>query len=346
MTGAPSLDELRPDWTRLALESGNVFSTWEWASVWWRHFGRGRPLLLTPVRGPDGATCAILPLYRASRYPICTVRFLGHGPADELGPVGGAADRARAAGLLSTVARQAPWRVDAFIADDARIGEPWVADLGGQVMRSVRSPRLALRGTSWQEWWRTRSGNLREQVGRRRRQLEREHRLTFRLGTPNTLEEDLLRFARLHLGRWDDGGSLFHPQLAFHLDFARVAMEQGWLRLWFLEIDGVAAAAWLGFRFAGIDSYYQAGRDPAWSRRSVGLILLAHTVADAFESGIDEYHFLRGGEAYKHQFTDDDSPIATVIAPLTVLGRAAARVRAALGPASLPWRLARTVSRA
>jgi CelD/BcsL family acetyltransferase involved in cellulose biosynthesis len=345
VTGAGRIEELRPDWTRLARESRNVFSTWEWASAWWRHFGRGRPLLLTPVRGDSGAARAILPLYRASRFPICTLRFVGHGPADELGPVGAAAERVHAASLLPTVLREAPWRADAFIADDVRAGEPWVAGLGGQVMRSVPSRRLVLRGTTWQEWWRTRSRNLRDQAGRRRRQLEREHRLTFRLAGAERLEEDLDLFSRLHQGRWGGGRSLFHPQLAFHRDFARAAMGQGWLRLWFLEVDGAAAAAWLGFRFAGVDSYYQAGRDPAWARRSVGLVLLVHTIADAFESGIEEYCFLRGGEAYKDQFTDDDSPIATVIAPLTTLGRAAAAVRAALGPGSLPWRLARSVYR-
>ena len=52
MTAAGAFEALRPEWTRLALQSRNLFSTWEWASTWWRHFGRGRELLLTPV--PDG----------------------------------------------------------------------------------------------------------------------------------------------------------------------------------------------------------------------------------------------------------------------------------------------------
>jgi CelD/BcsL family acetyltransferase involved in cellulose biosynthesis len=338
-------EELRPEWTRLALESRNVFSTWEWASTWWRHCGRGRELLLTPIRAADGRARAILPLYRWSRYPVSTIRFVGHGPADELGPVG-AAGSADVAALLPAIVGQAPWRCDAFIADDVRGSEPWVGALGGEVMRSACSPRLTVRGSSWEEWWRSRSRNLREQLGRPRRQLEREHAVAFRLSTPSRLGEDLTLFSRLHLGRWDDGGSLFHPMIAFHRDFARVAMEQGWLRLWFLEVDGAAVAGWLGFRFAGVDSYYQAGRDPAWSHRPVGLILLAHTIADAFQSGIDEYRFLRGGEGYKRRFTDDDdSPVVTVVTPFSALGRAAARLRAALGPASPPWRLARAFFR-
>jgi CelD/BcsL family acetyltransferase involved in cellulose biosynthesis len=345
LNDAAAFEDLRPEWTRLALESRNVFSSWEWASVWWRHFGRGRDLLLTPVRADDGSPRAIFPLYRFTRYPISTVRFLGHGPADELGPLAAAGERAGAAALLPRVLREAHGRCDAFIADDAGSGEAWLAGLPGRVLRSHHSPRLTLRGSSFEQWWRSRSRNLREQVGRRRRQLERSHALTFRLGTAPRLEEDLATFSRLHLDRWDGGGSLFHPQMAFHRDFAAVAMEQGWLRLWFLEVDGAPAAAWLGFRFAGVDSYYQAGRDPAWAHRSVGLILLAHTIADAFQSGSAEYRFLRGGESYKDRFADDDRPVVTVMAPFTALGRVAARLRAAVGPASLPWRLARGVFR-
>lgn len=345
MTAAGAFEALRPEWTRLALQSRNLFSTWEWASTWWRHFGRGRELLLTPVPDGNGSTRAILPLYRWSRHPISTIRFVGHGPADELGPVG-ATGAAEVADLVAAIVGRAPWRCDAFIADDVRGSEPWVEALGGQVMRSARSPRLAIRGRSFEEWWRSRSRNLREQIGRPRRQIEREHALAFRLAGPSSLDQDLAVFSRLHLGRWDDGRSLFQPLIAFHRDFARVAMEQGWLRLWFLEVDGAPVAGWLGFRFAGIDSYYQAGRDPAWKHRPVGLILLAHTIADAFQSGVDEYRFLRGGESYKRRFTDDDaSPVVTVMAPFSAVGRAASRLRAAIGPTSWPWRLARAVFR-
>ena len=52
-------------WAELASASQNVFSTWEWTSVWWRHFGSGRALALRSVRDADGRTVALLPLTRS-----------------------------------------------------------------------------------------------------------------------------------------------------------------------------------------------------------------------------------------------------------------------------------------
>jgi len=91
--GAPSLvieslgdvRALRGQWAELASASHNVFSTWEWTSVWWRHFGSGRSLDVWGVRDADGRTLALLPLTRERRGPLRIVRFAGHGVADELG---------------------------------------------------------------------------------------------------------------------------------------------------------------------------------------------------------------------------------------------------------------------
>ena len=45
-----SLEHAPAQWSELAERAGNVFSTPEWASVWWRHFGAGRPLALHACR--------------------------------------------------------------------------------------------------------------------------------------------------------------------------------------------------------------------------------------------------------------------------------------------------------
>jgi hypothetical protein len=58
-----SLEAPRDEWTALALESRNVFATWEWMSTWWRHYSRGRPLLLFARRTSGGRLAALLPLY-------------------------------------------------------------------------------------------------------------------------------------------------------------------------------------------------------------------------------------------------------------------------------------------
>ena len=84
------LDAAREDWTRLAAAAGNPFSTWEWASAWWRHFGGDRELLLRRCRTADGRVAAILPLYLAAERPLRVLRFLGHGRARGSGLAGAA----------------------------------------------------------------------------------------------------------------------------------------------------------------------------------------------------------------------------------------------------------------
>src|SRR5207253_3308893 len=112
-------------------------------------------------------------------------------------------------------------------------------------------------------------------------------------------------------------------------EFLSRAAGRGWLRLWFLEVEGRAVAAWLGFRFAGAASYYQAGRDPAWDRYAVGFVLLVHTMRAALEEGCSEYRFLRGGEEFKYRFATDDPGLETFALARGPAARAAVAAAAA-----------------
>ena len=109
------LDELRGPWSDLAAASGNVFATWEWAATWWRLHGRDGRLLLHTCREADGRVAALLPIYLWKRRPFRVARFLGHGPADQLGPVCAPSDRPRAAEALRCFVGQA--QLDLLLAE-------------------------------------------------------------------------------------------------------------------------------------------------------------------------------------------------------------------------------------
>lgn len=61
----------------------------------------------------------------------------------------------------------------------------------------------------------------------------------------------------------------------------RPRWSRGWLRLWLLDVDGGPRAACYGFRFGGVECFYQSGRDPAWDSSSVGFLVLLHAVRAA-----------------------------------------------------------------
>ncbi|MGZ4261792.1 MAG: GNAT family N-acetyltransferase [Solirubrobacteraceae bacterium] len=311
---------LRARWQELASGSHNVFSTWEWASVWWRHFGSGRMLEVSSVLDAGGRTIALLPLTRERRGPFRIVRFAGNRVADELGPVCAPADRVAATASL----RDAADGADVLIAE--RVRSDWPPRLlGGRILSEDDSPVISLAAEGdWEAYLRARSANFRQQVRRRERKLQRSLDVRFRLANdPARLDADVDALVALHRARWGAQSSSFDgARESFHREFASVALERGWLWLWLAESDGVPVAAWYGFRFAGVESYYQSGRDPQWDRHGVGAGILEHSIREAFADGMHEYRLLRGDESYKRRYATAPGTVVTVALPGTARGRA------------------------
>jgi CelD/BcsL family acetyltransferase involved in cellulose biosynthesis len=329
----------RSEWAALAEHSRNIFATWEWADAWWRHFGDSLRLAAALLRDDEGRAAAVLPLCVRGRRPLRIARFVGYGPADEQGPVCPPQSMPTASEVLLRERAQLDW--DVLLAERLPPGH----GLHGRVLRREPSPVIERPNGGWEEYLAGRSRNLRSQLGRKQRRLEREHGLRFRLVEDlGRLGADMETLFRLHRARWGDEGSgaLGAARAEFHRDFAARALDRGWLRLWLAEADGEPVAAWYGFRFGGAECYYQSGRDPDWERSSVGLVLLAHTMREAMNDGIREYRLLRGGEGYKDRFATHDPGVETV-AMGRGLGRAAALVGA--GAARLPGRLRRYIIR-
>lgn len=295
-----ALEPLRETWTQLAAAQRNVFATWEFADVWWRTFGRGRPLHAYACSRRDDPV-AILPLYSWRARPLHVLRFVGAPEGDELGPIHGGADGRELAEGIALGLRRAGAQV--LLAEHVTGDAGWPGRLGGRPLRREGFPVLRYDG-GWDAYLAGRSRNFRSTLGRAERRLAAEG-AAFRLTTAATLERDLDSLFRLHAARWG-AETPFLRAAAFHREFARAAIEHGWLRLWVVEVGGAAIAAWHGYRFAGVESYYQSGRDPSWERFRLGTLLVAHSIREAMRDGLGEYRFLRGEEPYKYRFTDED----------------------------------------
>lgn len=308
-----SFDDLRDEWQELAEAGQNVFSTHAWATVWWRQFGRGRRPLVAQFRDRRGSLVAIVPLYLATERPLRMLRFVGHGPGDQLGPVCAPSDRPRVGHALarSLDRGELPW--DVFLGEQLPGDEAWASLLGARTLARDGYPVLRFAHSDWEVYLASRSASFRKEARRAERRLVREHKVAYRLTeSAATLEQDLDALFALHRMRWSDDESPFGSQEQFHRAFAAEALERGWLYLSFLEIDGAPVAGWYGFRFAGVQFHYQSGRDPAWDDASVGYVLVTHSVREALEDGMREYRFLRGRQEYKYHFANADPGLETV----------------------------------
>jgi CelD/BcsL family acetyltransferase involved in cellulose biosynthesis len=82
----------------------------------------------------------------------------------------------------------------------------------------------------------------------------------------------------------------------------RVAFENGWLQLAFLEVDGQKAAGYLNFDYLNRIWVYNSGIDRRFLELSPGWVLLGHLLQWANENKRTEFDFMRGNEEYKYRF--------------------------------------------
>jgi CelD/BcsL family acetyltransferase involved in cellulose biosynthesis len=197
-------------------------------------------------------------------------------------------------------------------------------------------PYVDLRERGWEEYLQGLGPRHRENVRRRIRKLEAAHAVSFtRVERPEQLPEAFAELLRLHHLRWSPrGGSdgLHTPGLvAFHRDFARLALERGWLRLHLLRLDGRPVAAIYGFRYRDRFLYYQGGFDPAFAHLAVGLVSMAFAIREAIAEGAREFDFLHGDEPYKFLWADGTRELVRLeLFPSSAAGRAEHALRHAV----------------
>jgi selenocysteine lyase/cysteine desulfurase len=157
---------------------------------------------------------------------------------------------------------------------------------------------------SWEVYLSSLSPNTRREIRHDRRVLEKVGQVRVRAVTEtDQVEGAMVVFMRLHQLRrenlGDQGSFADRAYERFHLTVSRRMAERGWLRLWFLDINGSPAAARYQFAYRGCVHDYLPGHDPRWHKFSVGLVLLSHCVEHAILNGDQEVDLLRGAEDYK-----------------------------------------------
>jgi CelD/BcsL family acetyltransferase involved in cellulose biosynthesis len=319
------LGPLESEWRELAVARGNGFVTPEWFRAWADHYGDEQAPFVPLLRAPDGGLRGLLPLAlpRSGHPRAC--RIAGANLGDRFHPVCEPASEAEVAAAAGEALAEAPQPWSVISLDHVQVDEPWV-----EALREATGQRLSLRSRvasplplidiakheSWDAYLATRSSNFRQQVRRFARRAAREAEVRIRRTEPaDDVEADMRTFFALHDKRFGErGGSSLSAERArsFHLDFARASLGQGWLRLWFLELDGAPAAAWYGWRLGERYSYYNSGFDPAFGALSPGLVLISAVIESAFEEGATEFDFLLGEESYKYRFAERDRRVSDV----------------------------------
>jgi CelD/BcsL family acetyltransferase involved in cellulose biosynthesis len=299
------------------------YQTWEWNEAWWRCYGaRKRPRLLLFYAGQGGAPVGIAPLYTSWHFgtPLRRLAWMGTGPSDYLGPLAlPEAAAAVADALLDYLnGKMRGWdiadlqqlRPDAPLL--ARAPYPWRERPAGMqaVLPMEPCPYLSLPPT-WEAFAQRLGKKMRSNLG----YYERLIRKTFPdaryfLADADTLDAGMTALFELHRSRWNArwlpgvlGGRRVQ---AFHREVAARFLEQGWLRLHLLSLDGAIRSALYCFTLGGRTLYYLGGFAPEYGKYSLGTLLTARAIRQAMEEGCVEFDFLRGSEAYKYKWLPEE----------------------------------------
>ena len=328
VTDADELRALEPEWTALAERRGNPFVSPDWFWAWLRTCGRRDRPFVPILETENGRLRGIVPLVASGPRRLGVLHFAGAAFGDYFHPAAAPGEdetETAAAAAAALAARRREWGI--LVADYVDRESGWFEQLVHDGSATLAATRyhdrpsvyrsVALSGLDWDAYLATRSINMRGQVRRKLRALERDHAVAFRETTSSaTLRRDMETLFDLHRQRWaTDRSTVFSTPAArdFHLQFAEAALARNWLRLWTLEVDGAPVAAWYGWRLGDRYLYYQAGFDPAWSRYSPGFLLLAHTVRAAIEEGAPTYDMLLGDEPFKSRFADVERTAETLV---------------------------------
>ena len=313
-----SLEGVSDPWRDLAEGLGNPFLTPDWYLAWLHRLGADTEPHVIVVRDGEGELVGLVPLVAERRSRRTVLRFAGADEGDLFHPLSAPADQARVAARAGEALRDHA----TVVLDRATGSEPWARELTDSLPRHSRIdyrdaplPYLALGPGGWEGYLASRSRNFRNQVGRKLRALQRDHEVSFRPARKGRTGEDFEILLRLHEDRWRErggSGAVGGDVTEFQREFARAAERRGWLRFWFLMIDGEEAAGWYGWRIGPRYAYYLSGFSERWADASVGFVLLAHTIRSAFEEGAEVYDFLLGGEAYKARFAEDEREVQTM----------------------------------
>jgi CelD/BcsL family acetyltransferase involved in cellulose biosynthesis len=325
VTTPEGFDALESDWNSLLERSeATVFQSYEWLRAWWKYFGGGHRLRILVFRS-GGTVEGIAPMFlsreRLLGIPVARrLRFIGVGLSDYLQVIVSRGTEAAVFDAFTSwlSSRQGEW--DAFDLEDvpeksaAFVRLPaGLAARGLQVIRyqGTVCPRINLPGTEaalMDQLGPSTSYNLKRKLKRLRAGFRHETRLVKDPGDP--IGKAMEDFSVIHGGRWKSQGypSAFDDphHVAFHAEVCREFARRGWLRIYFLDVEGVPVAVCFSFNFRSTIYMYQSnahGTDEVM-RCSPGLIVRSTAIIDGMAEGMRVFDFMRGNESYKYREWD------------------------------------------
>lgn len=312
---------LRDEWIDLQNRSSatSIQLTWQWIDIWHKHNEDVGELWIMTAR-EDGYLIGIAPLIKIKVQPSRGFAW------QELEFIGASDDHEHLDFIIQTGCEEqvipsfidelrkhrTRWDVITLfgIADTnapdilKQSGDDWVE----MPINNTVAPYTSLPDTM-DEWMMSISSNHRQKLRRYHRKLDDQFPDQWSITQvvqPDELEYSLEHLVRLHQAFWEPKGKLgyFHrgELTGYYRELMHSMLENGWLRLYRLDIDDKPCAVDFCWHYRGRACYAIGGVDREVTSIPLGYILMQHTIGQAIREGLGEYSFMIGKQSWKYSF--------------------------------------------
>jgi CelD/BcsL family acetyltransferase involved in cellulose biosynthesis len=301
---------LKDKWNGLLQQCDNtIFSTWEWFSTWWRHFGKERRLRVLIAQEKE-EILGIAPLMLSEysfRYlgKFRKVEFIGNWDSDYNDFILVKKNEDCLKPYLNHLSGLSDWdslelceiNIESSLAE-ALLAMDTDKTLKLELDVSSLCPYISL-PTSMDVFASSLGSNMRKNLRRYMRKLCQEYKVEFKTHHDfGSTREAMEEFFKLHQKRWESKGQsgAFADKASrdFHTDLAEIFDQKDWLALHFLTANDEPIAAAYTFDYNLKKHARLTGFDPDFSRFRVGSLLKMHIVEECIRRGFEEYNLSRG----------------------------------------------------
>jgi CelD/BcsL family acetyltransferase involved in cellulose biosynthesis len=328
-------EPFRAEWNELVVRSGcDIYQTYEWCSVWWRHYGSRRQLqILLYFLG--GELVGVIPAFIENLWlgpvRIRVGKLIGSDFSIQFCNLAVMSD-ALGDSVSSAIRHlMGERRCDVFIVGPlsgpaARIEEILacgrnVAGLvksAGRRGRSV-STRFDLPGT-FLEYLTAIGSRQRANYNRSLKRFAGNHQVvTDTVSDSEMVLREIERFKSLHETQWAAEGKLGHFKdwplaTEFNRDLVEIFGKLGMVRFFRILADGRVASSQFCLLFAGVNYWRLPGREcrPDWADLSIGKMGLIRMFEACISHGVAVVEGGRGHYDYKLQLGGQEWPLATI----------------------------------
>ncbi len=276
-----------------------------WLKVWWDNFGNDQTAYLCAVRHRD-ELIGIAPFVVQEK----TVRLMGDPDVCDFLDVIIAPGTAKAffQNLVAHLKNNGLTRLDlGALRADSHVTRSLVSvarDLNCEVACEAEDVSMELElPSTWDDFLYQLTGKERHEIRRKLRRLNEVARIHFRAvenraEVVNEIETFLTLF---RLNRSDKSNFMTDQRAAFFRALAEEMAGARILKLFFLDLDDIPAAAVMCFDYDSTRYLYNNGYDDRHRSLSIGLLSKVLTIKDSIQVGKTKYDFLKGTESYKRR---------------------------------------------